>query len=139
MLLANTRGCRVIMSAPAGIGMSNDVLDDLRAGGVAVDEEPDLARAAGQSDVVYVTRVQKERFPSDDAYQAARGTYRFTAESLAMMKRDAIVMHPLPRVDEVDPAVDVDPRAAYFRQARNGVYLRMALLDILLGYPPHQA
>ncbi|MEX2314580.1 MAG: aspartate carbamoyltransferase, partial [Thermomicrobiales bacterium] len=84
-------------------------------------------------DVVYVTRVQKERFPSEDAYQRARGSYHFTDLHLAAMKPDSVVMHPLPRVDEIAADVDADPRAAYFRQARYGVYIRMALLDILLN------
>jgi aspartate carbamoyltransferase catalytic subunit len=80
-----------------------------------------------------MTRVQKERFPSEDAYQQARGSYHFTDLHLAAMKPDSIVMHPLPRVDEIALDVDNDRRAAYFRQARYGVYIRMALLDILLG------
>jgi aspartate carbamoyltransferase catalytic subunit len=83
--------------------------------------------------VVYLTRVQKERFPNIADYEAARGSYRFGPQHLDALREDAIVMHPLPRVDEIDPSVDADPRAVYFRQARNGVYVRMALLDGLLG------
>jgi aspartate carbamoyltransferase catalytic subunit len=133
MLLTRTDGCRVILSTPAGIEMSEDVLASLSAAGVTFEVEPDMVVAAAQSDVVYVTRVQKERFPSEDAYQQARGSYHFTDLHLAAMKPDSIVMHPLPRVDEIAGNVDADPRAAYFRQARYGVYIRMALLDILLG------
>lgn len=133
MLLTRTEGCRLILSTPPGIEMSDDVLATLTAAGVQHDSEPDLVVAAAQSDVVYVTRVQKERFPTNEEYQQARGSYHFTDLHLAAMKPDSIVMHPLPRVDEIAPNVDADPRAAYFRQARYGVYIRMALLDILLG------
>jgi len=133
MLLTQTEGCRVIFSTPPGIEMADDVLATLTAAGVDYEVEPDMVVAAAQSDVVYVTRVQKERFPSEDAYEHARGTYHFTDLHLAAMKPDSIVMHPLPRVDEIAIDVDADRRAAYFRQARYGVYIRMALLDILLG------
>jgi aspartate carbamoyltransferase catalytic subunit len=133
MLLTRTEGCRLILTTPPGIEMADDVLARLAAGGVNYEVEPDMVVAAAQSDVVYMTRVQKERFPSEDAYQQARGSYLFTDLHLAAMKPDAIVMHPLPRVDEIALDVDADRRAAYFRQARYGVYIRMALLDILLG------
>jgi len=133
MLLTQTDGCHIILTAPQGIEMAEDVVATLEAAGVQYEIEPDMVIAAAQSDVVYVTRVQKERFPSEDAYQQARGSYHFTDLHLAAMKPDSIVMHPLPRVDEIAAAVDADPRAAYFRQARYGVYIRMALLDILLG------
>jgi aspartate carbamoyltransferase catalytic subunit len=133
MLLTRTQGSRVILTAPDGIGMSADVLASLRDGGVATEVEPDLMRATHAADVVYLTRVQKERFPSAAEYEAARGSYRFGQQHLDALREDAIIMHPLPRVDEIDASVDADPRAVYFRQARNGVYVRMALLDGLLG------
>ncbi len=79
-----------------------------------------------------MTRVQKERFPSVDSYRRVSGSYRLGREHLELLGTRSIVMHPLPRVDEIDTEVDADPRAAYFRQARNGVYVRMALLDLLL-------
>jgi len=83
-------------------------------------------------DVLYVTRVQKERFASEEEYQKLKGSYVINAVSMSKLKKRAIVMHPLPRVDEISPEVDSDPRAAYFRQAKNGLYLRMALLQELL-------
>ncbi|HUG17090.1 MAG TPA: aspartate carbamoyltransferase [Thermomicrobiales bacterium] len=132
MLLGLTRNCRLNLVAPPGIEMAGDVLRTLSELGVGISFEPDLMDVASDVDVIYVTRVQRERFPSDEAYRAARGSYRFTTEHLRVMKRDSIVMHPLPRLDEVDPGVDADPRSAYFRQARNGVFMRMALLDLLL-------
>jgi aspartate carbamoyltransferase catalytic subunit len=84
-------------------------------------------------DVVYMTRIQKERFADHAAYDAVKGVYRIDKRSLELMRKYAIVMHPLPRVDEIAPEVDADPRAAYFRQARNGLHVRMALLDRLLA------
>jgi len=84
-------------------------------------------------DVVYMTRIQKERFSDPAAYEAVKGIYRIDKKSLDQMRKYAIVMHPLPRVDEIAPEVDDDARAAYFRQARNGLHVRMALLDRLLA------
>jgi aspartate carbamoyltransferase catalytic subunit len=86
-----------------------------------------------QVDVIYQTRIQKERFADEASYLALKGVYRIDASTLARMRKEAIVMHPLPRVDEIAPEVDADPRAAYFRQARNGLYIRMALLDKVLA------
>jgi aspartate carbamoyltransferase catalytic subunit len=84
--------------------------------------------------VVYQTRVQKERFGDRIAdYEQCRGVYVLTTESLRLMKPNAIIMHPLPRLDEISMEVDQDPRAAYFRQAQNGLYVRMALLANVLG------
>lgn len=133
MLLSRTRNCRLILVAPPGLEMAGDVLRSLGDQGVEMSFEQDLMQVAPMADVVYVTRVQRERFPTDDDYRAARGSYRFSSEHLRVMKSDSVVMHPLPRLDEIDPEVDDDSRSAYFRQARNGVYLRMALLDLLLS------
>lgn len=87
-----------------------------------------------QVHVVYQTRVQKERFGDRlSDYEKCRGLYVINRESLKLMRQDAIIMHPLPRVDEIAMEVDEDPRAAYFRQAQNGLYVRMALLKMVLG------
>jgi len=83
-------------------------------------------------DVVYMTRIQKERFTDPAAYEAVKGVYRMDKAAMERMRRYAILMHPLPRVDEISPDVDGDPKSAYFRQARNGLHVRMALLDRLL-------
>jgi len=85
------------------------------------------------TDVLYVTRIQRERFAAQEEYQAVAGLYRITPHTLTHCKDNIIVMHPMPRVDEIDPAVDSDPRAAYFRQTENGLYVRMALLAMILG------
>ena len=84
-------------------------------------------------DVVYMTRIQKERFADPEAYNAVKGVYRIDGRAMQKMRKYAILMHPLPRVDEISPEVDADPRSAYFRQARNGLHIRMALLDRILA------
>jgi aspartate carbamoyltransferase catalytic subunit len=132
-LLTRVRGCRIVMVTPPGIEMTQDVLDALMASGVEYELETDLSSVIGRVDVVYMTRVQKERFPSETEYLAVQGRYQLDPALLARMRNDAVIMHPLPRVGEIHPEVDADPRAAYFRQARNGVYIRMALLDLLLN------
>jgi len=96
-------------------------------------ESEDLDAVLPEVDVVYQTRIQKERFADETSYRAVKGIYVIGLEALARMRAHAILMHPLPRLDEIDPAVDSDPRAAYFRQARNGVQVRMALLDTVLS------
>src|SRR5207237_3376175 len=83
-------------------------------------------------DVVYQTRVQKERFSDTAEFEQARRAIRIDAALMRTLRESAVVMHPLPRVDEIAPEVDADPRAAYFRQARNGVAIRMAVLEALL-------
>lgn len=84
-------------------------------------------------DVVYVTRIQKERFPDVEEYDKVQGTYVITPEIVRTMRNEAIILHPLPRVDEIEPAVDGLPQARYFEQARGGVPVRMALLKLLLA------
>ena len=86
-----------------------------------------------QTDVLYVTRVQKERFTDLAVYEAVRDHYVVDPELMSRAKEQMIVMHPLPRVNEISYAIDSDPRAAYFRQMRNGMYVRMALLAAVLG------
>jgi aspartate carbamoyltransferase catalytic subunit len=83
--------------------------------------------------VLYVTRVQKERFENLDDYESVKGAYVISPETLQRAKDEMIVMHPLPRVGEISMEVDADPRAAYFRQMEYGLYIRMALLAMVLG------
>ncbi len=132
-LLTRFRDVRFLFVAPPGAGMKDDIKAHLREHRVHFEDEPSLARAAAQADVIYQTRIQKERF--DDPLQYARlcGVYVIDARVLARCKREAVIMHPLPRVDEIAPHVDADPRAAYFRQACNGLFVRMALLELLLA------
>jgi aspartate carbamoyltransferase catalytic subunit len=85
------------------------------------------------ADILYVTRIQKERFPDAEEYNRVVGTYQIDLDLLQQAKEDIRIMHPLPRVTEIDPAVDKTPYALYFQQAFNGVPVRMALLSLVLG------
>merc|ERR1712137_374554 len=100
---------------------------------ITVHEHATLDAVLPVCDIMYVTRVQKERFPSPEAYEAVKGTYRINSETMSKVKPTMVLMHPLPRVGEIALEVDADPRAAYFRQMENGMYVRMALLALVLG------
>ena len=91
-----------------------------------------LEEAIGNTDVLYVTRIQKERFESEEVYNSVAGSYCVDMNVMSKTKRQMIVMHPLPRVAEIHTDVDNDPRAAYFRQMENGMYMRMAILSKLI-------
>ena len=132
-LLSKFRDVEVWFVAPPQVAMGADIKAHLDQAGVPWHETQDLEAVLPEVDVVYQTRIQKERFTDEAAYEAVKGVYVIGPEAMARMRRDAILMHPLPRLDEIDPAVDADPRAAYFRQARNGVQVRMALLDMVLS------
>uniref|UniRef100_A0A2N9HQE2 Aspartate/ornithine carbamoyltransferase carbamoyl-P binding domain-containing protein n=1 Tax=Fagus sylvatica TaxID=28930 RepID=A0A2N9HQE2_FAGSY len=111
----------------------DDIKDYLTSKGVEWEESADLMEVASKCDVVYQTRIQRERFGErTDIYEEARGKYIVDQNVLDVMQKHAVVMHPLPRLDEITVDVDRDPRAAYFRQAKNGLYIRMALLKLLL-------
>jgi aspartate carbamoyltransferase catalytic subunit len=107
----------------------NQVID----AGVNVRETHDVADVIQNADVLYVTRVQKERFSDLAQYEEVKNYYEITPELMAQAKEKMVVLHPLPRVGEIHYAVDSDPRAAYFRQVKNGMYIRMALLAAVLG------
>ncbi len=109
--------------------LMNDVID----AGINVRETHDVADVIKNADVLYVTRVQKERFSDLAQYEDVKNHYEITPEIMEQAKDKMVVMHPLPRVGEIHYAVDNDPRAAYFRQVQNGMYIRMALLAAVLG------
>ena len=132
-LLSKFRDIRVSFVAPSQVAMRQDIKDHLDEHRVPWTETQDLDAVLPQVDVVYQTRIQKARFPDGASYLAVKGIYRIDARAMSMLQKTAIVMHPLPRVDEISPEIDSDPRAAYFRQARNGMYIRMALLDRVLS------
>jgi aspartate carbamoyltransferase catalytic subunit len=132
-LLGKFDGVEIVFVAPPQVAMGRDIKSHLDERGVRWLETDDLESVLASVDVVYQTRIQKERFESDVEYEAVKGLYVIGEDAMRRLGPDAIVMHPLPRVDEIDPAVDIDPRAAYFRQARNGMYVRMALLDMVLS------
>ncbi|MGA9776052.1 MAG: aspartate carbamoyltransferase [Candidatus Dormiibacterota bacterium] len=132
-LLSRYPGQRVTLAAPDRVRMPPEAVEQLREAGAVVVESVDLLEAVRDADVVYQTRVQTERLqePWPEAGSDVR-RFRVTPELMRALPQKAVVMHPLPRVGEIDPAVDADPRAAYFRQARNGVPVRMALLAMVL-------
>jgi len=133
-LLSKFQDIRIYFVAPPSLKMKQDILDHLREKQVWFTEETDLDKVLPEVNVVYQTRIQKERFGDRLAdYEQCRGVYVINSESLRLMKANAIVMHPLPRLDEIAMEVDSDPRAAYFRQAQNGLYVRMALLSMVLS------
>lgn len=109
------------------------IMNKVRDAGIDVRETHDVADAIGEADVLYVTRVQKERFSDLSQYEAVKDLYKITPDLMSHAKEKMVVMHPLPRVGEILESVDQDPRAAYFRQVKNGMYIRMALLASVLG------
>ncbi len=132
-LLAKYPGVRLTFVAPAVCQMHSDIKEYLARQDVKWREDGDLNAVLREVDCVYMTRIQKERFLDTHEYERAYNSYRLTPENVALMRTDAIVMHPLPRLGEIDPAVDDDPRAAYFQQARNGLWVRMALILYVLN------
>ena len=135
MLLTRSKGIELVFVSPPEVAMGDDVRKSSTSAGIPYRDESDLSRAVKDVDVVYQTRIQKERFASADEYVRNKGIYIVDSESMAELPESAIVMHPLPRVDEISPGFDSDPRAKYFDEARNGVFVRMALLDALLAGP----
>ncbi|MBC2741467.1 MAG: aspartate carbamoyltransferase [Desulfosarcina sp.] len=131
-LLTKYENVEIIFVSPPVCKMEGDIKVYLDKNNVPWREETDLARVAPEVDCIYMTRIQKERFHDLEDYQAAAGRYILTPDRVQTMKPDAIIMHPLPRVDEIPREVDDDPRARYFQQAQNGLYIRMALLYLLL-------
>ena len=113
--------------------MPKEIVSDLRSHGAEVNEAESLQDQIPDADVIYMTRIQKERFPDEDEYAKVAGIYKLRASDLSGAKKAMIVMHPLPRVDEIDPSLDSTDHAKYFEQAFNGVPTRMALLCRSLG------
>ncbi|TMD08687.1 MAG: aspartate carbamoyltransferase [Chloroflexi bacterium] len=132
-LLSKYRDVQVWFVAPPQVAMRQDIKDHLDERGLRWSETEDLESVLATIDVVYMTRILKERFSDLAGYEALKGVYRLDAHTLRKLQANSIVMHPLPRLDEIATEVDTDPRAAYFRQARNGLFIRMALLDMVLS------
>lgn len=124
---------RINLVSPEILKMPDHIKEELDKAGVRYGEAASLESCLGDSDVLYVTRVQKERFEDEQTYLGVKDAYVVTPETLEDAKDEMVVMHPLPRVGEISYEVDMDPRAAYFRQMENGMYVRMALLAMVLG------
>ena len=134
--LSNVSFDQFPQSAPhaASLAMPTEIVDELEQEGVQQTQHSELT--TDLVDVLYVTRIQKERFETLEQYETVKGMYVVTRDTLHLAKPEMIVMHPLPRVDEISTDVDKDPRAAYFRQMQNGLYARIALLTLIADVSP---
>ncbi|MBO4261944.1 MAG: aspartate carbamoyltransferase [Clostridia bacterium] len=131
--LSRYEGVKFVLISPEELKLPSYVKNDvLKRKGIPYTQTTDLLEAMPELDVLYMTRVQRERFFNEEDYLRLKDSYILTPEKLKTAKADAIVMHPLPRVNEISVAVDSDPRACYFKQVLNGKYMRMALILMLL-------
>ena len=127
------RGVRLLLVSPPQFRMQPDVLAALEKGGVRYEETSDFAGALSEADTVYMTRVQDEHDVAGESSAVNIASFVLRPEHLARVKPKAIILPPLPRRDEIDPRVDADPRAAYWRQERNGLWTRAALMAMMFG------
>ena len=135
--LSRYTGIKVVLISPEELKVPSYVRREvLEPHGIDYVETHSLEEAMPELDVLYMTRIQQERFPSVEDYLRLKDSYVLDTNKLERAKHDMIVLHPLPRVNEISVAVDADPRAAYFRQALNGKYMRMALILKLLKETP---
>jgi len=119
--------------SPEILRMPPEIIEEINSKGIIQTEHTNLLEVLPETDVLYVTRVQKERFDNPSDYESVKSAYVITPEIMKQAKEKMIVMHPLPRVGEISMDFDEDPRAAYFRQMEYGLYVRMALLAMVLG------
>ena len=132
-LLSQFSNIKLYYVSPDILKMPKEVMDEVAAKGVPQAEFSSLEKVLPETDILYVTRVQKERFEDPADYEKVKGAYVIDPEIMNTAKKEMAVMHPLPRVGEISPDFDDDPRAAYFRQMEYGLYVRMALLAMVLG------
>ena len=126
-------GAKITLVSPESLRMPDEIVSDLISHGGEINETEEMSLSIDSADVIYMTRIQKERFPDEDEYIQVAGIYKLTEDDLSGAKAGMIVMHPLPRVNELDASVDSTKYARYFQQAFNGVPTRMALLCRSLG------
>ncbi len=132
--MARYENVRFVLISPEELRVPDYIIKDvLQAGNIPFTETRNLDEAMPSLDILYMTRVQKERFFNEEDYVRLKNSYILTEEKLHRAKPELAVLHPLPRVNEIALDVDDDPRAAYFEQVQNGVYVRMALMMLLLG------
>lgn len=124
---------RFFFVSPKILKMPEEITSNLKAKGLEVVETENLMEASSKSDLIYMTRIQKERFSDLSEYEKVKGSFIINQDFLTQLKKKVILLHPLPRVDEIHPEVDTYPGAAYFRQVRNGIFVRMALLAMIFG------
>ena len=126
-------GAKLTLVSPKSLRMPIEIVSDLKSHGADINETEEMASSISSADVIYMTRIQKERFPDEDEYNKVADVYKLDASDLVEAKNEMIIMHPLPRVNELHPNVDSTEHAKYFQQAFNGVPTRMALLCRGLG------
>jgi len=126
-------GTEFVLISPEELRVPSYVIRDIEHGGCPFTETQDMRAGIEGLDVLYMTRVQKERFFNEEDYIRLKDLYILDTERMRLAPKNMIVMHPLPRVNEIEAEVDKDPRAVYFKQAKNGMYVRMALILALLG------
>jgi len=131
-LLGKYKSIKIYLVSPKALRIGNDIKEYLTKHNVDYEETEDLLSIISTIDVAYQTRIQKERFKSIKEYNRFKGCYKINLEIADKMKQKAIIMHPLPRVDEISPEVDSSPKAVYFKQAYYGLLIRMALLKTVL-------
>ncbi len=119
--------------SPDSLRMPEEITSNLRRKGVEIVETEDMLKACQASHLIYMTRIQKERFTDLSEYEKVKGSFVIDQAFLDRLKKKIIILHPLPRVDEIRPEVDDYPGSAYFRQVRNGIFVRMAILAMVLG------
>lgn len=129
-------GTRVVLISPEELRLPEYMLAEMREAGLEYREVTTIEEAMPELDILYMTRVQKERFTDIDEYERVKDSFVLDTRKMALGKSDMIVLHPLPRVNEITREVDNDPRAAYFRQVENGKFVRMALIYTLLKWAP---
>lgn len=132
-LLTRFKNIKLNYVSPEVLRMPREVIEEVEEKGLPQKEYTVLDRVLPETDVLYVTRVQRERFENLEEYEKVKDAYVISAKTMEKAKEKMIVMHPLPRVNEIAMDVDKDPRAAYFRQMEYGLYVRMALLAMVLG------
>lgn len=126
-------GVRFLFISPEELRIPDYIIEELKEHNIPYEEVIRLEDVLPELDMLYMTRVQRERFFNEEDYVRLKDFYILTTEKMTLAKDDMLVLHPLPRVNEIDVEVDDDPRAAYFKQAKYGVYVRMALIMTLLG------
>ena len=132
--LSRSTGVKFVLISPEELKLPSYIKKDvLQAKGLQYSQETDLAAVMPELDILYMTRVQRERFFNEEDYLRLKDSYILTPKQLEKAKPDMYILHPLPRVNEIAAAVDNDPRACYFKQVKNGRYIRMALMLKLLG------
>ncbi len=126
-------GNKFYFMSPKELELSEDFLAELKNNNISFEISNSLEEKLSDLDVLYMTRVQKERFGTAEEYNKVKDLFILKKEHLNRLKPNAIIMHPLPKINEIEPEVDNDSRAAYFKQAQNGLYVRMAILLYALG------